>query len=98
MYFSNKIRLRRITRTQDAEGFWVETYQDKEVWADIQSVRRSEFYAAKGIDVDLVITFIVKEYRGEPLVVYRCKVYDVVRAFHNHKGDWELNCSDKGVD
>ncbi len=98
MYFSNKIRLRRISRVQDADGFWAETPHDKEVWADVQSVRRSEFYSAKGINVDLVMTFIVKEYGGEPLVVYRSKVYDVVRAFQNHKGDWELNCSDKGVD
>ena len=48
MFFSDKITLKTITNSTDANGYPTTSIStSKEVWVNKKSVTRSEFYAAK---------------------------------------------------
>jgi SPP1 family predicted phage head-tail adaptor len=67
---------------------------EKTVYADIKSVRQSEFYAAEasGKKVDLVFVVNADEWNGATEIEYGSLVYSVVRA-QDWKGRTELTCS-----
>lgn len=88
------IKLRTLSITSDAAGFSSTAVTEKTVYADIKSVRQSEFYAAEasGKKVDLVFVVNADEWNGATEIEYRSLVYSVVRA-QNWKGRIELTCS-----
>jgi len=80
----------------------VEVKRNKDVFINVKSVRRSEFYAAMQAGVTVSITFEVRtaDYDGETIVEYKHPgkkaktIYRVVRTFTPDGGDTtELNCS-----
>lgn len=84
MYFSDQITLLR------SEGV------NRTVWADINGVKRSEFYAGLTAGVNLSNSFKVysEEYEGEPALSFDGRLYMVERVYSSGK-DWtELNCSE----
>lgn len=99
MYFSDKITLKSVTHSTDADGYPTTTTTTKEVWANKKSVTRSEFYAANANGINATIAFEVnaEDYNGQRLVTYNDKEYDVVRAYQKGEGVFELTCSDKAV-
>lgn len=54
MYWRDTVTLEAVTHGADEEGYPKEAVEETEVFADVQSVRRSEFYAAKQIGVTLL--------------------------------------------
>lgn len=101
MLFSDKIKLRTVTYTEQDFGEVTETdVTEVEVWADKRSVIRSEFYTAQTNGYDLVIAFEVHQddYSGQKEVEYGGKVYKVERMYEIGLGKVQLNCSDKKVD
>jgi len=88
------IKLRTLSVTSDAGGFSSTVVAEKTVYADIKSVRQSEFYAAEasGKKVDLVFVVNADEWNGATEIEYGSLVYSVVRA-QDWKGRTELTCS-----
>jgi len=97
MYFSDIVKLRKITSGVDTDGYPVETVTKNTVWANVKSITRSEFYSANAVDINLTHTFEIhtEDYGGETEVEYQEKVFDVVRTFQKGLGTVELVCSDK---
>lgn len=97
MYFSDRIKLRTWENGVDSAGFEVPgTLTAREVWADAQSVKRSEFYAAQnaGVRVDVVFAVRVEDYAGEVEVEHAGVIYDVVRSYKKGgSGTVEINCA-----
>lgn len=97
--FSDRISLRTITTTQNANGYPVESYVDVVVWANKKSVTRSEFYAAnsQGILISAVFEVHSEDYTNQTQIVDGTKVYSIERAYQKGLGVYELVCSDKAV-
>lgn len=68
----------------------------RDVFADVKSVKRSEFWAGRQSDVELVLTVGMRacEYDGERLLDYNGKRYRVERAYTADGENIELNCSE----
>lgn len=84
MYFSDQITLLKPNG------------ESRTVWADIQSVKRSEFYAGLTAGVNLSNSFKIysEEYMGEPALSFDGRFYMVERVYSGGS-DWtELNCSE----
>lgn len=55
MYWRDVVILRAVVTDTDADGYPAEVVKETRVFADVQSVKRTEFYAAKQIGIDLAI-------------------------------------------
>jgi SPP1 family predicted phage head-tail adaptor len=99
MYFSDKITLRTVTIGADADGYPTVTNTDTEVWANVKSVTRAEFYAAnaQSIEISQIFEVHVDDWDDQTDVVYDGKAYDIVRTYQSGLGIIELVCSDKAV-
>jgi len=99
MFFSDKIKLRAVTHKTDADGYPTQTNTDTEVWANVKSATRAEFYAANanGINVSMMFEVHAEDWDNQTQVVYDGKVYDIVRTYQKGFGIVELTCSDKAV-
>lgn len=99
MLFSDKITLRAVASGVDSDGYTTQTNTDTEVWANVKSATRAEFYAANanGIDVSLMFEIHAEDWGNQTQVVYESKAYDVVRAYQKGLGIVELTCSDRAV-
>ena len=80
----------------DPDGYPQAAPTGREVFADIKSVKRSEFWTAKQSDVEIVLTVGVRvcDYKGERLLDYDGKRYRVERTFTPDGENIELNCSE----
>lgn len=89
-----EITLRATITTPNATGLPVETSTNTKAFADVQSVRRQEFYAANaaGNSVDIVFVINADDYNGQMDVVYNSVDYSVVRSYQKGLGRIELNC------
>lgn len=99
MYFSDKITLRTVTIGADADGYPTATNSDTEVWANVKSATRAEFYAAtaQSIEISQVFEVHVEDWDDQTDVVYDGKAYDIRRTYQKGLGIIELVCSDKAV-
>lgn len=95
MYWRDVVTLEAVTHGTDTEGYPAETVVSTEVFADVQSVKRSEFYAAKQIGVDLAITVKLRasDYDDQERLVWNGKRYKVERAYTEAREMYELECS-----
>ena len=91
MYWRDTVTLEAVTHGADEEGYPKETVETTEIFADVQSVRRSEFYAAKQIGVTLAIAV---KLRGQERLVWNGKRYKVERAYTEAREMYELECSE----
>ena len=98
--FRDEITLVEVGRTQNKNGYAVEAERRKEVFADVQSVKRSEFYRSLQAGRELSAAFLLRacDYEGQVRVDYDGKRYKVERAYTKDGELMELNCSEyKGV-
>jgi len=104
MMWSEVADLVKIKDEADDDAYinTVEVSRKKDVFINVKSVRRSEFYAALQAGVDVAITFEVRtaDYDGETIVEYKhprnkaVTIYRVVRSYTPDGGDTtELNCA-----
>ena len=86
------IKLVKIVNDLDDYGNNVETKTEREVFAEIQSVTRAEFYQAAQADIRPTIVFVLEDYydyEGEKLVKYQPynseveKEYRVIRTYRD---------------
>ena len=96
MYWRDVITLEAVTTGGDGEGYPAETVEETTVFADVKSAKRSEFYAAKNVGVDLAITVKLRaaDYGGQERLVWNGKRYKVERAYTEAREFYELNCSE----
>lgn len=95
MYWRDVVTLEAVTHGTDDDGYEKETVVKSECFADVQSAKRSEFYKAKQIGVDLAITVKLRadDYNGQERLVWNGKRYKVERAYTEAREMVELNCS-----
>ena len=90
---SNVITLISTSRQQDEYGVWrdnVETTRD--VFCQVDSVGRSEFFAAgqMGLKPEYVFRMFFADYEGEGIVIYNGTRYAVYRTYHARTDEIEL--------
>lgn len=95
MMYKEEIVLASVSAGRDKDGFSKVAVQITEVFADVQSVKRSEFYEALRSGIAMDITFKVRsvDYDRQKYVMWEGVWYRVVRDYRAE--DWtELNCEE----
>jgi SPP1 family predicted phage head-tail adaptor len=90
------LTLRALTTSPDGStGKAVQTAATTDVFADVQSVKRSEYYAADAAGQSVDIVFIVNsdEYNGQKEAVHNGTTYTIVRSYQTGQGRTELTCA-----
>lgn len=96
MYWRDVVTLKEVTAGTDADGYPAEVITETTVYADVTSTKRSEFYAAKQIGVDLAITVKLRaaDYNGQERLLFDGKEYKVERAYTAAREYYDLECSE----
>ena len=98
MYYSDKISLVAITEAETSLAAAIAAGTKTSVFADIKSVRQSEFYQAAAIGINPTIVFIVwtAEYSNQAAVEWDSKQYKVIRTYDKQDEKTELVCAKVG--
>ena len=94
MLFRDVISLITVTTTENELGDTIEVSTERQVFADKQSVRQSEFYqaAATGLRPELMFVVRTIEYNGETKLKYNGKEYSIIRTYDKDGELTELIC------
>ena len=94
MLFRDVVRLISVTTTENDMGDIIETPVEREVFADKQSIRQSEFYQAAATGLRPELMFVVRsvDYNGEQKLKYNDKEYAVIRTYDKDGELTELVC------
>lgn len=94
MLFRDIVKLISVTVTENDMGDIIETPVEREVFADKQSIRQSEFYqaAATGLRPELMFVIRSIDYEGEPKLKYNGKEYTIIRTYDKDGELTELIC------
>ena len=86
------------TKTQNAYGVWVETPTEKNVFCQVDSVTRAEFFdgGRNGLNPEFRMTMFFGDYSGERELIYKNKRYSVYRTFQGRNDTIELYVERKG--
>ena len=95
MRMEHVVKLRTVTVTADTGGFPTKAVSTVDVFADMKSVRQSEFYAANanGKRLDNVLVINADDWNGATEVELNGVVYSIERAYQVGLGRVELTCS-----
>lgn len=96
MRFRDIAVLIAIETNQGPNGYPVETESRSEVYVDLHSVKRSEFYASLQTGQTLLAAFVVRacDYSGQSRMEHDGKQYQVIRAYTQDGELMELNCAE----
>ena len=97
--YDDVIKLISETREQDSAGVFRSETEYRQVFCQVESVTRSEFYSAgrAGLNPEFKITVFSGDYRGEELVEYNGKSYSIYRTYRVPGTDYmELYLERKG--
>lgn len=97
---SEVITLLSSTHQQDANGIWQEILTEKDIFCQVSSVTRNEFFEAgrNGLNPEYEFTVFAYDYDGEKLVRYKDKTYSVYRTYHARNDSLELYVERTGGD
>ena len=97
MQFINPIHLISVTYEENNIGSYLPVEKERKVLASISSVKQSEFYQAQvsGLKPEIVFKIRSFEYKGEEIVLYNNKKYDVIRTYNTLEGIIEIVCTEK---
>lgn len=86
------------TKVQDANGVWQTTRQERDVFCQVDSVTRAEFFDAgrNGLNPEYRFTMFFGDYNGERTVKYDGKAYGIYRTYHGRTDTIELYAERKG--
>ena len=95
---STPITLLATTKTQNAYGVWVETQTSRNVFCQVDSVTRAEFFEGgrNGLNPEYRMTMFFGDYEGEKLRVDNGNTYSVYRTFQAKNDTIELYVERKG--
>lgn len=95
---SDVIALVAETETKDAYGVYQKATQEREVFCQVDSVTRSEFFEAgrNGLNPEYRFTMFAGDYNGERTVKYNGKTYGIYRTYRGRSDSIELYAERKG--
>lgn len=96
MLFRDTAFLVAIETTQGPNGYPVEIESRSEVYVDLRSVKRSEFYASLQTGQELSVAFVMRvcDYAGQRRIEHDGKQYTVIRSYTDDGELLELNCAE----
>lgn len=96
MIWADTITLIAEATGQDTDGYQAAVPTKTEIYANVKSVRRTEFYEAlrSGITAAVVFDIFAHDYDGQRLIEYDGEVYKVERAYQTKIDRLELTCSE----
>lgn len=77
------LTLYTVTRTQNSKGAWVKTQVPRDVFCQVESVTRSEFYngGRSGLNPEYQFTVFQGDYNGEEVCKYNGNDYAIYRTY-----------------
>lgn len=95
---SSVISLVSESYTQDTIGQYIATETLRQVYCDVRSMYRSEWFEAgrDGLQPAYVFTMFAPDYSGEKIVEYNGKRYGVYRTYVGRNETLELYVEEKG--
>lgn len=95
---SDVITLIKETQTQDANGVWRKQTAEREVFCQVNSITRAEFFDAgrNGLNPEYSFSMFFGDYDGERTVRYKGQMYGVYRTYHERTDVLELYVERKG--
>lgn len=95
---SEVISLLKTTKTQNEFGVWVSTTTSRDVFCQVDSVTRAEFFEGgrNGLNPQFRFSMFFGDYEGEKIVVYKGLPYSVYRTFQAKNDTLELYVERKG--
>lgn len=95
---SNVITLIGQKKTQNEYGVWESTETKRDVFCDVSSVTRAEFFdcGRNGLNPEYVFIMFYGDYNGETIVEYNGNRYAIYRTFHARTDVIELYAERKG--
>lgn len=95
---STPITLLTTTKEQDDYGVWVETITSKDVFAQVDSVTRAEFFEGgrNGLNPEYRMTMFSGDYDGQKMLIYNGNTYSIYRTYLNRTDTIELYVERKG--
>lgn len=94
MLYRDVIKLISITNTENDMGDTIEVQDERQVFADKQSIRQSEFYQAAATGLRPELMFVVRsiDYNDEKKLKYNGKEYTIIRTYDKDGELTELIC------
>ena len=95
---SEVITLVSTTQAQNAYGVWTDTPTQKDVFCQVDSVTRAEFFEGgrNGLNPQFRFTMFFADYDGERTVIYKGNAYSVYRTYQGRNDTIELYVERKG--
>lgn len=95
---SEVLTLIGTTRTQDEYGIWRETPTERNVFCQVNSITRSEFFDAgrNGLNPEFMFSMFAGDYEGERVCEYRGQKYSIYRTYIARNDVIELYAERKG--
>ena len=95
---SDVITLVSEARNQNEYGVWETIKTNRDVFAQVDSVTRSEFFEAgrNGLNPEFRFRMFAGDYEGEQIVIFHGKSYGVYRTYLGRTDTIELYVERKG--
>ena len=95
---SEVLTLIGTTRTQEEYGIWHEAPARRDVFCQVNSVTRSEFFEAgrNGLNPEFMFSMFAGDYEGERVCEYRGQKYSIYRTYIARNDVIELYAERKG--
>lgn len=95
---SEVLTLVSATQTQDEYGVWTDDETARDIFCQVDSVTRAEFFEGgrNGLNPQFRFTVFAGDYNGETLVFFKGKPYSVYRTFLSRTDKLELYVERKG--
>ena len=86
------------TRVQDEYGMWKETPAPRQIFCQVESVTRAEFFDAgrNGLNPEFMFSMFAGDYEGERTCEYRGQKYSIYRTYLGRNDVIELYAERKG--
>lgn len=85
-------------QSQDENGVWQTERREREVFAQVDSVTRDEFFEGgrNGLNPELKFRMFLGDYEDERELIYKNKHYGIYRVYFGRNDTVELYCERKG--
>ena len=95
MRWGDVLKLISIVYSENALGDITETLTERQVFANMTSVKRAEFYQAQAVGLKPELVFEVRliDYEGEKKLSYEGEEYNVIREYTKNGEIIELICN-----
>ena len=95
---SEVITLLASTQSQNQYGVWTETQTARDVFCQVDSVTRAEFFEGgrNGLNPEFRMTMFYADYQGERELIFKGKHYAVYRTYQGRNDTLELYVERKG--